>query len=357
MPLRNQLEAIGLASYDPRGTRDQPVFLALSTFADELSRRVPAHYLTPVSRGVGNLPLGLWVSILDPEVTRTPTRGTYLAYLFNARCTTVSLSLNQGVTAATVQARAAGTSALDLLRAQADAIRVSLERQDWEDLEPVIDLGSSNLLRKYSAGNALARTWHLGNLPPEQELSAYLDRFVDLYAECVAAREDLLKAGLGGALPPARDPGAIPSSRERRFEPKDASEYRAIIHAHEQTKSRSHEELVARLGAWAILRSFEPNTNVHPEDLVLHGGDGDLLVEVKVFTAGRPRRAIRECIGQLLEYKAFIGPADAKLVAALSANPGGAYLELLSSLGIVTVWPNGMMWEGTDLARSIGLID
>jgi hypothetical protein len=101
---------------------------------------------------VGNLPNGLWVSVLDPDVTVSPTKGTFIVYLFNEALTNVSLSLNQGVTAATARAKVEGIAATTLLRRQAVAIRRALDG-DLGDLENEISLGTSRLVHKYEAGN------------------------------------------------------------------------------------------------------------------------------------------------------------------------------------------------------------
>jgi hypothetical protein len=212
-------------------------------------------------------------------------------------------------------------------------------------------------LRKYESGNIAAKTWPLDQLPDEEALVNVLITFVDLYVETVAERDRLKMLGAGGVTLPAREVGVTSRVRERRFEPKDASDYRAHIGAQEHSRSRSHELLVKRLGEWAITRGFEPNTNVHPRDLVLHGDAVDLLVEVKVFAPGRPSQAVRECIGQLYEYRAFLGSPRDVLIAALSANPGLAYLELLQDMSICVIWPQQGGWCGTESAVNLGLAD
>jgi MrcB-like, N-terminal domain len=242
------------------------------------------------------------------------------------------------------------------LRREAAAIRRALDG-DRSDLETEISLGTSTLVHKYEAGNIAALTWTLGDLPSESALDAALQRFLDLYVEAVAIRDRLLQLGVGGLTLPARDTTGHDNSRERRFEPKSAAEYRAHIGAQEQVRSRSHEALVDRLGKWARGRGFEPNTNVHPRDLMLHHRNGDLLVEVKVFSAGRPRRAVRECIGQLFEYRRFLGPPAATLVAALSEDPGEVFVDLLTSLDIAVVWPRDGLWAGSAKAVEIELVD
>jgi MrcB-like, N-terminal domain len=347
MSLRTALATTGQGTYDPRGSRDQRIFRELEQLATEIRGHTPAHYLTPISRGVGNLPIGLWVAILDPDVTTSPTRGTYLVYLFDQNRQRVSLSVNQGVTAATAQARKEGIAPVALLRREADAMRATLASTAIQDLEDAIALGSNDLLRKYEAGNIVARTWTLDALPAENALAAELHRFLDLYAEVVTGKELQVLAGSKAMTLPAREPTVLKlRPRERRFEPNDASDYRAHIKEHEEVRSRSHELLLIRLAEWAKARGLEPNRNVYPRDLILHSLHAELLVELKVFPAGRPKHAVRECIGQLFEYQRFYSPG-APLVAALSADPGGAYRDLLNDLGIAVVWPKGGQWIGT----------
>lgn len=358
MLLDECLRAVGSAPYDHRGARTQPVFGHLRELADAIRPLVPGHYLVPVSEGVGNLPRGLWVSILDPDVTTTPTKGTYLVYLFDEDRRNVTLSLNQGVSEATRRARELGIRAKALLRSEAAAFRTALPTETTGDLETDISLGSGNLLGKYEAGNIYAKTWSLNDLPTDEALAGWTQRFLSLYTEAVHSKEDLMRAGLTDGQVPPRDPGLHRREREREFKPKDDSDYRARIAAAEQVRSRSHERLVARLGHWTSRRGFEPNTNVHPRDLTLHRGSQEVLVEVKVFPAGRVKGPIRECIGQLFEYRKFLAPAGTQLLAALSEDPGDAYLDLLTSLEIAAVWPAGTdAWSGTGLARAYGIVD
>jgi hypothetical protein len=276
-------------------------------------------------------------------------------YLFNDSLDSVALSLNQGVTNARQAARQQGMGVRELLRRQAALMRSVLGNQII-DLDDEIVLGRGGLLPDYEAGNAVARSWQLSNLPADNELAEELLRFLDLYAQVVPALEHLRDSGSVTAVPP-RDPAVTLDKRERRFVPKDASDYRAHIGEHEQVRTRSHESLIRTLGEWAAARGYEPNTNVHPRDLMLHASEREFLVEVKVFLVGRPRRAVRECIGQLFEYKQFYQSSSTKLVAALSDNPGGAYLELLTDLGIAAMWTEGKSWKGTELAQSYGLVD
>lgn len=351
------LTQVGALGYDYRGQRTQPIFTSLRGIANELAAIVPSHYLIPISEGVGGLPVALWVSILDPEVTRTPTQGTYVVFLFNEERTRVCLSLNQGVTAASERAHQQRLKAKELLAREAQTIRSLLDAEEINGLETELDLGKSRLPTLYAAGNICARTWSLNEPPSDEEIHAEVRRFINLYAEAVQAKE--LAVLKGRASLPPRDPSVAPDTRQREFKPKSHADYRAHIAAAEQVRTRTHEALVRRLGEWAMVRGFTPNTNVHPRDLMLHRDIGiDCLVELKVFPTGRPKEGLRECIGQLFEYRHFYTTDDTALVAALSEHPGDAYLELLSSLSIAVVWPHGPHdWRGTDQAVDLGLVD
>lgn len=353
--LGTALAAIGSTEYDRRGPRDQPIFHKLKDLSAAIQAEIPAHYLTKISRGVGGLPTGLWAAILDPQVTDTPTEGVYVVYLFDAVRTTAHLSLNQGVTAIRKLVQGERGGARRKLHQEAAGIRALLAGGDLTGLVADLDLGTTQLLGDYAAGNVLAVTYDLFNLPPDDQLRSDLQRFLDLYAQAVSAIDIGLTTGNALASVPARKIDISRPVLDIRFEPKDASEYRASVGAQEQVKSRSHEKLVRTLGEWAQSRGYQPNTFVHPRDLILHGAEYNLLVEVKVFPAGRPRKSIRSAIGQLFEYNMFYPDPPAKLVAALSQYPGDAYCSLLSSLDIATVWPQGLTWQGTSLARDYGL--
>jgi 5-methylcytosine-specific restriction protein A len=51
------------------------------------------------SAGAGNWAAVPWISVFDPIVTDSATRGYYVVYLFHSSAPLVHLSLNQGTTA------------------------------------------------------------------------------------------------------------------------------------------------------------------------------------------------------------------------------------------------------------------
>jgi len=353
--LKALLKQVGDLDYDLKGSLSQPIFDVLAEIGNEVAASIPSHFDTKFSKGIGGRPFGLWVAILDPDITNTPTTGTYVVFLFNEARTEVSLSLNQGVTAAVQRAKQSGQSAKQLLRDDAEVVR-NLLSADVHDLVTDLHLGNGDLVRKYEAGNIYAKTWSLSDLPEDEVIALELVRFMGLYRDAVVAKD--IAVLRGAAQLPARDPKKIPD-QPREFKPKNDADYKAHIKSAVQSKSRFHETLVRKFGDWVAERGFEPNTRVHPRDLVLHRDEGpDCLVEVKVFPTGRPLKGTRECIGQLFEYRHFFGTPDVLLVAALSENPGDAYVDLNTSLGIATVWPDqGDRWSGCHLARELNLVD
>ncbi|MFC4334063.1 MrcB family domain-containing protein [Salininema proteolyticum] len=356
--IRELFEQVRKADYDYRGSHDQVIFQNLIDLEHRISALISGQYTTGRSRGVGSLPIGLWVAIFHPDVTETATQGIYVVFLFNEDRTEVTLSLIQAVTEAEERAKSMAPSTNDLLRQEAATIREQLYL-DTTGLEPAIKLGKGGKLPQYEAASIYGRTWSLDDMPSDSAIAAEIDRFLELYSAAVDVMDDALREG-SQQIPP-RDPKVRKKEKPRRFKPKNTADYRVHIKAVEQTRSNSHEKLIESLGPWTEARGFDPNTNVHPRDLILHQDNGpDLLVEVKVFPSGRPRLGIRESIGQLAEYHHFLHEPDEdiELVAALSENPGTAYVELLSKLNIAAIWSTGATtWEGSDLARGLGLVD
>lgn len=352
MAIRDELLRIADDSYDRKGAATQPIFSTLARLASEVALHCPAHYETRISRGVGGLPTGLWVAILDPDVTDSPTRGVYAVWLFSEDRTRVSLSLNQGTTQAESRARSLPMTAAELLRTEASAIRAELEGPIIA-IQSEINLGLSRRVTLYEAGNIAAVTWRMDSLPSERDIVAALREILDLYAQAISAKRKL-RLEASPSIHTGIDVVDLVWRPDARFEPKDSSDYRAHIAEHEQVRSRSHEKIVELFGSWARECGYLPNTNVHPRDLTLHGNQREVLVEVKVFTVGRPKSALRECIGQLFEYRHFFGGSP-DLMACLSGDPGSAYVELFEVLGIGVCWPEGTLWRGSPRAVQWGL--
>jgi len=136
-------------------------------------------FIVEGSPGAGNWAFVPWVSVFDPLVTDTATRGYYVVYLFAHDRPEVHLSLNQG---ATTVAEEFGSEAPQVLRDRAAIMRARipdyLKTFDAYDLE----LGAnSKLPRGYEAGHAFGRRYHLDTIPTEENLRAELQHLIHAY--------------------------------------------------------------------------------------------------------------------------------------------------------------------------------
>jgi 5-methylcytosine-specific restriction protein A len=131
------------------------------------------------SSGQGNWAAVPWISVFDPTITTSATRGYYVVYLFHAEKPLVHLSLNQGTTAVREEF-ASKTRAVLSDRAELIRKRVS----DFAQMMPVttINLGSdARLPGDYVAGHALGTTYILSDLPEEIILRRDLQTIVRAY--------------------------------------------------------------------------------------------------------------------------------------------------------------------------------
>ena len=138
-----------------------------------------AGLLVEGSAGAGNWAAVPWISVFDPAITTTATRGYYVVYLFHVDKPVVHLSLNQGTTAVREEF---GARAREILQDRAELMRKRVA--DYADALPInkIELGSdARLPGDYAAGHALGVTYELTTLPDEAKLRADLQNIVRAY--------------------------------------------------------------------------------------------------------------------------------------------------------------------------------
>ena len=130
--------------------------------------------------GAGLLVEGIpWISVFDPAITTSATRGYYVVYLFHISDPVVHLSLNQGTT---VVREEFGSRAREILQDRADLMRKRVA--EFADLLPIakIDLGSSaRLPGDYAARHALGVSHELSALPDEAKLRSDLQNITRAY--------------------------------------------------------------------------------------------------------------------------------------------------------------------------------
>ncbi|MEV5435835.1 DUF3578 domain-containing protein [Streptomyces sp. NPDC052682] len=354
MTLREYLHEVA-STYDRTAGTGSPAAKLLRSAPSVFGPYIPASYLIKGSAGNGAGAFCPWVSFFDPDETTTATRGMYLVYLFAEDMRTVSLSLNQGVTELreTFGAREAEVR----LRGEAAAIRGAFSGDIVEELNDVVDLGGrAGLPRAYEAGNILACVYETDSLPTEETLRTDLRRMIQLYQDALVLREDLRSTtrDLITTIKPKESGGQDPLLY---FAPKSDDEYVQKITAREIRKSRKHETLVKRYGAFLAEAGFAAGTNVYPRDLVARRNGDDWLIEAKVVRRGNVSHAVREAIGQLATYAFLLYPADAQphRMALFTEAIGDVYVRLLSHQGIASVWPTEDGWAGSPEAVSAGL--
>jgi hypothetical protein len=165
--------------------------LPVSSEAQQLLRRADVEFRQWIPAGF-RIEGGRGRPAVTPRIAifaanETARSGIYVAYLFAADMSTVTLSLTQGITEiAELLGRA---KARRTLAWEAADIRAALQSHGIADLDTTLDLGSTAALAvDYQRTNILARTYRLDALPNERTMVADLQRFIRLYGLALKAR-------------------------------------------------------------------------------------------------------------------------------------------------------------------------
>ena len=164
---------------------------------------------------------------------------------------------------------------------------------------------------------------------------AYLTK---MPADFVARWPEL--TNLANAVEPFRDQLAQLPAFEKPslpFNPKNDRPYLVAIQATQQVRTRLHERIVRLTGEWLQSQGAEVTTP-HPRDLLVSGPISAIL-EVKTTGARNPLFAIREAVGQLIEYRHFLGPEDALIGLVLDSAPQDYQVKYVEeTLGMLLLW-------------------
>lgn len=198
-------------------------------FEDAIPEAEP--FLVVASAGKGNWVHGPWVAFFDPIITETAQEGHYVVYLFSGDMKSVTLSLNQGVTALRKEvgvkvARQVLESRAALLAARAGSEAASRFSTDPIDLHHA---GRGSLLELYERGHAFGITYFVDALPVEDDLVADLSEMLRLYRVATAK---------GGAdeLPADTEPSETDKGPEELEERRRAFLHRRIERRAQLTK-------------------------------------------------------------------------------------------------------------------------
>lgn len=120
-----------------------------------------------------------WITIMDPRVTDSPTRGYYVVYLFNWRRQKIVLSLNQGSTQVQqehgVKRNAILTERANRMRSRSGPLKRAFS------YSPISLTASTRLGKSYEPGHAIGKTYDADNLPTEEHLIADLSTLIYAY--------------------------------------------------------------------------------------------------------------------------------------------------------------------------------
>lgn len=174
-----------------------------------------------------------WITIMDPRVTDSPTRGHYVAYLFNWRKGTIALSLNQG---STQVKKEHGIRRNAVLTERAARIRSRLQALPLRFSSNPISLNSTTPLGKsYEPGHAIGVTYDIANLPDENRMSKELELLVQAY----------LKLFRHGGTNPALTEDDKDAISDERPQAKSLTEMR-IYRAHRAVERRPNNSKKAK---------------------------------------------------------------------------------------------------------------
>lgn len=349
MDLSDFLTAVA-TGYDRHAGLNTPTQELLRRADAELSEHVAGGYFIQGSGGRGTATLSPWVGIFDQDETTTPQQGIYVVYLFAEDLSTVSLSVQQGITS--LSNALGGAAAREQLASDAAAIRTRLG-DAVAGLEEAMHLGSSGTRQRgYEAGTIVAITYSTESLPAEGALRADLSRIIHVYELAVSAKRELRITGEVATPSPVLNSDLDDPLRD--FKPKNDGEYVSHVIGRSLVKSRRHERLVADFGDWAYKRGWLPSTKDHPIDLMLRGESGAWLVEAKIVYHGNVASAVRACVGQLYEYHHFLKP-DSDLLALFSEPIEEAFVAYLEACGIASVWRDSGTWAGSAATQAAHL--
>ena len=344
MLLRDLLYRIG-DQYDPaQGTSSdvEPQRLLRQEVKNVVQPLLPIGYTAQGRGGSGTAADVPWIAVFDDDETNSAQRGMYIVYLFSTVHRTISLTLIQGVS------EVSGTSAQrrSVLASIAENIRSKLG-QEISGLDVNVQLGSS-MQRSidYEHGTIVARTYRVDELPDENELSADLYHFIELYSASRIIRHD---AGERHGLIEPPDL-VLPQSFHRKpeFAPKGHSDVVRHIMERTLTTSRKHELLVKKFGQYLQGLGYEVATNVHPRDMTANRDDIHWLIEAKTISSNYVE-AVRDALGQLKFYRYFLHSSDmnVRCLALFNQPISRSLMEFLSHEDIAVVYHRAGQWEGT----------
>ncbi|OEJ96103.1 MrcB family domain-containing protein [Streptomyces thermolilacinus] len=350
--------------YDPQGraSNDHAGQALLRSVKGRADLPLPPRCYAVGYGGQGTASTTPWIGVYDWDINNESHDGLYLAYIFDTSRTSVTLTLQQGVTALQEE-YGKGEPLRRILAAQAETLRAAL-RPDlaslWRDALRLHAEKKHWRPRAYESANVAARRYEIADLPAEERLASDLRDAVSLLHDAAAAHR-LLTPTMPSPSEPVVDypyPNHQDTDPLAGFRAKGSDGYVVDVQGGTYQREQRHEVLIRRFAHHAAAKGFHVHSrDMHPRDLVLRESGDPLrewLVEGKVVKAGNARLAVREAVAQLYEYRHFEyrrrGLPDPRLMA-LFTDDVQHYAAYLDTLGIAAIWqcPDGG-WAGSPRA-------
>ena len=350
--------------YDRKGKQTQPAQKAMRECRKVLLNQLPPGFIVRNSGSQQNLPEIVWISILNPEITKSTQSGFYIVFLYDANLNYLYLSLNQGFTEHKKNAIKIGlkgkaqiVKANETLRHSAKVILNYIESQIETNNPGLIRkinlISEKELAKGYEAGHIIGFKYKISELPTTEQIQFDLEIMQDLYGIAIQALSEINTSSVEQRLITSIEKvKPKPNNKYRidsKFEGKEIATHFRTMRTDKIEVTPLHENLIKEFVLVAEKFHWKAiNKNIHPRDLILiKDQNTEVLVEAKVVST-RDALVVREAFAQLFEYKyKYHFEQEIPLVALFNREISDENMKMLDYYGIKSIYLNAGKWEGS----------
>lgn len=350
--------------YDQKGKQTQPAQKAMRECRKVLLNLLPPGFIVRNSGSHPNLPGIVWMSILNPEITKSTENGFYVVFLYDAELNYLYLSLNQGFTEHKKNAIKVGlkgkaqiAEANRTLRHSAKVILNYIDSQIETNnpglIRKISLISEKELAQGYEAGHIIGFKYKISDLPTTVQIQSDLEIMLDLYGIAINALSEINTSSVEQRLITSIEKVKIkPNNNYRidsKFEGKEIATHFRTIRTDKIEVTPLHENLIKEFVLVAEQFHWKAiNKNIHPRDLILIKDEKtEVLVEAKVVST-RDALVVREAFAQLFEYKyKYHFEQNIPLVALFNREISHENMKMLDYYGIKSIYLNAGKWEGS----------
>jgi hypothetical protein len=350
--------------YDRKGKQTQPAQKALRECRKVLLKLLPPGFIVRNSGSQQNLPEIVWISILNPEITKSTQSGFYVVFLYDVNLNSLYLSLNQGFTEHKKNAinlglkgKAQIIKANETLRHSAKVILNYIDSQIETNNPGLIRkinlISEKELAKGYEAGHIIGFKYKISELPTTIQIQSDLEIMLDLYGIAINALSEINTSSVEQRLITSIEKvKPKPNNKYRidsKFEGKEIATHFRTMRTDKIEVTPLHENLIKEFVLVAEKFHWKAiNKNIHPRDLILiKDQNTEVLVEAKVVST-RDALVVREAFAQLFEYKyKFHFEQNIPLVALFNREISDENMKMLDYYGIKSIYLNAGKWEGS----------